>query len=165
MNFLPYGYLLSMSPLPSLIPFMPKLSVKLRIKINYHQLNAIIPNTHSNAFQPNSGHYQQLTKWCYINFTEITLFSRVTDSLSDLEKSSFNPTLHGLKNSFGMSNTYYKNICKEEKSIATFHSLRPKLSKSYFVAVAFQAKFSSSTKGAGQQLNSKKEHLLCSEMW
>ena len=78
-------------------------------------------------------------------FTVITLFSRVTDSVSDLEKSSFNPTLHGLKNSFGMSNAYYKNKCKEEKSIATFHSRRPKLSKSYFVAVAFQAKFSSST--------------------
>ena len=27
-------------------------------------------------------------------FTEITLFSRVTDSVSDLEKFSINPTLH-----------------------------------------------------------------------
>ena len=32
------GYLLSMSSVPSLIPFMQELSVKLRIKINYHQL-------------------------------------------------------------------------------------------------------------------------------
>ena len=51
-----------MSSVPSLIPFMPELSVKLRIKISYHQLNAVIPNTHSNAFQLNSDHYQQLTK-------------------------------------------------------------------------------------------------------
>ena len=134
-----------MSSLPSLIPFMPELSVKLRIKINYYQLKEVIPNTHSNAFQLNSDHNQQLTKWCSINLLK-SLFSLEWEiQFSDLEKSSFNPTLHGLKNSFGMSNAYYKNKCKEEKSIATFHSRRPKLSKSYFVAVAFQAKFSSST--------------------
>ena len=51
-----------MSSLPSLIPFMPELSVKLRIKINYHQLKEVIPNTHYNAFQLNSDHNQQLTK-------------------------------------------------------------------------------------------------------
>lgn len=45
--FLSQGYLLSMSSVPSLIPFMPELSVKLRIKINYHQFNAVIPNTQS----------------------------------------------------------------------------------------------------------------------
>ena len=58
---------------------MPELSVKLRIKINYHQFNALIPNAHSNAFELKSGHYQQLT--VLYEFTEITLFSRVTDSV------------------------------------------------------------------------------------
>ena len=119
-----------MSSVPSLIPFMPELSVKLRIKINYHQLKEVIPNTHYNAFQLNSDHNQQLTKWCSINLLK-SLFSLEWEiQFSDLEKSSFNPTLHGLKNSFGMSNPYYKNKSKEEKSIAAFHSRRPKLSKS-----------------------------------
>ena len=134
-----------MSLVPSLIPFMPELSVKLRIKINYHQLNAVTPNTHSNAFQLNSDHYRQLTKWCYINLLRSLFSLEQQIQFSDLEKSSINPTLHGLKNSFRMSNAYYKNKCKEEKSIAAFHSLRPKLIKSYFVAAAFQAKCSSYT--------------------
>ena len=63
-----------MSSVPPLIPFMPELSVKLRIKINYHQFNAVIPSTHSNAFELNSDHYQQFTKWCYINLLK-SLFS------------------------------------------------------------------------------------------
>ena len=40
--------------------FMPELSMKLRIKINYYQLNAVIPNTHSNAFELKLDHYSKL---------------------------------------------------------------------------------------------------------
>ena len=66
-----------MSSVPSLIPLMPELSVKLPIKINYHQFNALIPNTHSNTFELKLDHYQQLT--VQYEFTEISLFFRVTD--------------------------------------------------------------------------------------
>ena len=134
-----------MSSVPSLIPIMPELSVKLRIKINYHQLNEVIPNTHSNAFQLNSDHNQQLTKWCSINLLK-SLFSLEWEiQFSDLEKSSLILPCMVWKTLLEWATLIIRISARKRNLSATFHSRRPKLSKSYFVAVAFQAKFSSST--------------------